>query len=55
MQHKDFDEDYVREILEDIPLGLTAAQFDGRMQIHRNACYYGEVDEARRRYFGDRR
>lgn len=48
---KDFDDYYVLEIMADIPPGLTAAQFDKRMQIHRNACYHGEVDEAKRRYF----
>lgn len=53
---KDFDgsddlESYVREILADMPPGLTAVQFQERCRPHLHAGYHFEVDLAERRYF----
>jgi hypothetical protein len=44
-------EDYVREILRDMPAGLNRQQFRGRCIPDLNAGYRDEVAEAERRYF----
>jgi hypothetical protein len=44
-------EDYVREILHDMPAGLNRQQFRARCIPDINAGYRAEVVEAERRYF----
>ena len=45
------DENYVQEILEEIPAGITREQFRKYCQPDINGGYRAEVDEAERRYF----
>lgn len=48
-----FDEEYVRDILKELPKGLTGSQFLERTQNDYNQGWGHEVNEARRRYFAN--
>lgn len=47
----DLDEDYVLEILQAMPAGLTRQQFHAKTRPDHNQGYMDEVAEAERRYF----